>query len=207
MKLFQGNSVELGRGFPRDVTAWRRISDGVHPAADRRFLTPSSPGRHGIVTRRVHGFSMDFGSNSAGGDTGGRTGQGFPRGDQLRRVLEAVGAVPWPSLAFQAGPGSPVMATRMLASVLVHAYSRGFLASEEIEEACRVDDDFRYLCSGDAPEARVLRRFRRMHGSALVESLSHLGSGSGSPTPGGPGETARRCLEAAIAADSLALDF
>lgn len=141
----------------------------------------------------------------------------FPEGDRLRQVFDAVGTVGWPALGFQAEAGGDLFATQMLASVLVHAYSGGRFASEEIEEACRSEEDFRYLCSGDAPAARVLRRFRRIHSAALVESLSLLW-----PTPGTPdseiatSETrgqsrdlgrARLCLEAAVAADSLALDF
>jgi hypothetical protein len=100
----------------------------------------------------------------------------------------------------------------MLASVLVHAYSRGRFVSEEIEEACRNEDDFWYLCSGDAPDARVLRRFRRIHAAALIESLSRLWATPTSSQPETPKQScnlgrARCCLEAAIAADSLALDF
>ena len=133
----------------------------------------------------------------------------FPGGEGLSKVLEAVGSVSWSALGFQPAVGSPVLATRMLASVLVHAYSQGRFASEEIEEACLTGDDFRYLCSGDAPEARVFRRFRRLNASALVESLSILMAPAGSPNEGRgvSRDWARQCLESAIAADSLALDL
>lgn len=151
-------------------------------------------------------------------DMGGRDSDGsFPEGGRLRRVFDAVGAVGWPALGFQAEAGGHLFATRMLASVLIHAYSGGRFASEEIEEACRNEDDFRYLCSGDVPEARVLRRFRRIHAAALIDSLSRLWATAGTPSSEIPTTEdaaqprdlgrARLCLESAVAADSLALDF
>lgn len=152
---------------------------------------------------------MNPSSYPGGSETNHGFPQEFPGAQPLRRVLEAVGSVSWPALAFEAGDGGPVLATRMLASILVHAYWRGYLSSEEIEEACRTEDDFRYLCSGDAPEARVFRRFRRSNASALVESLSILMTPSGTPEEARAvmRDRARRCLESAIAADSLALDL
>ena len=151
---------------------------------------------------------MNLSPDSSRRDTDAR----FPEGDRLRQVFDAVGAVGWPALGFRAEAGGSFFATRMLASVLVHAYSGGRFASEEIEEACRNEDDFRYLCSGDAPEARVLRRFRRVHAAALIETLSQLWATPASSQPETPKHSsdlvrARRCLEAAVAADSLALDF
>lgn len=150
---------------------------------------------------------MNLGSHSEGCDAGGGASGGFPQGEQLSRVLDAVGSTSWPNLGFQVGPGTPVLATRMLASIVVHAYSRGLFASEDIEEACGTEDAFRYLCSGDAPEARVFRRFRRVHATALIQSLAHWMTCSGGLSPQAALDRARQCLEAAIAADSLALDF
>lgn len=139
----------------------------------------------------------------------GRDGldSGFPGGERLHRLFDAVGAIPWPGLGFQAEPGGPLFATRMVASLLVHAYSQGILSSEDIAEVCRTETESRYLCSGDAPEARILRRFRRMHLEALLESLSLFWTDPGTPVQPATRERARRCLDAAIAADSLALDF
>ena len=156
---------------------------------------------------------MDGGSNPSGAERSKTVSPNesspFPGGDGLSKVLEAVGSVSWPALGFQAAVGSPVLATRMLASVLVHAYSQGRFASEEIEEACLTEDDFRYLCSGDPPEARVFRRFRRLNAAALVESLSILMAPAGTSDEGRgvSRDRARQCLESAIAADSLALDL
>ena len=171
-------------------------------------LTSLLRSRHTTVTSRVKRLSMNLSPDSSRRDTDAR----FPEGDRLRQVFDAVGAVGWPALGFRAEAGGNFFATRMLASVLVHAYSGGRFASEEIEEACRNEDDFRYLCSGDAPEARVLRRFRRVHAAALIETLSQLWATPVSSQPETPKHSsdlvrARRCLEAAVAADSVALDF
>lgn len=131
----------------------------------------------------------------------------FPGGPRLHRVFDAVGTTPWPALGFRAESGGPLFATRMLASLLVHSYSLGLLASEEIAEACRTEADARYLCSGDAPDARVLRRFRRNHSEALIEALSRFWTEEGAVVQSETSERARLRLEAAVAADSLALDF
>ena len=171
-------------------------------------LTSLLRSRHTTVTSRVKRLTMNLSPDSGRRDTDAS----FPEGDRLLQVFDAVGAVGWPALGFRAEAGGSIFATRMLASVLVHAYSRGRFVSEEIEEACRNEDDFWYLCSGDAPEARVLRRFRRIHAAALIESLSQLWATPASSQPETPKHScdlgrARRCLEAAVAADSLALDF
>ena len=171
-------------------------------------LTSLLRGRHTTVTSRIKRLAMNLSPDSGRRDTDAR----FPEGDRLLQVFDAVGAVGWPALGFRAEAGGSIFATRMLASVLVHAYSRGRFVSEEIEEACRNEDDFWYLCSGDAPEARVLRRFRRIHAAALIESLSQLWATPALSQPENPKHSfdltrARRCLEAAVAADSLALDF
>lgn len=171
-------------------------------------LTSLLRSRHTTVTSRIKRLGMNLSPDSGRRDTDAR----FPEGDRLRQVFDAVGAVGWPALGFRAEAGGSFFATRMLASVLVHAYSRGRFVSEEIEEACRNEDDFRYLCSGDAPEARVLRRFRRIHAAALIETLSQLWATPASSQPEAPKHSsdlvrARRCLEAAVAADSVALDF
>ena len=174
----------------------------------RGVLTSLLRSRHTTVTSRVKRLRMNLSPDSGRRDTDAS----FPEGDRLLQVFDAVGAVGWPALGFRAEAGGSIFATRMLASVLVHAYSRGRFVSEEIEEACRNEDDFWYLCSGDAPEARVLRRFRRVHAAALIESLSQLWATPASSQPENPKHSfdltrARRCLEAAVAADSLALDF
>ena len=171
-------------------------------------LTSLLRSRHTTVTSRVKRLPMNLSPDSGRRDTDAS----FPEGDRLLQVFDAVGAVGWPALGFRAEAGGSIFATRMLASVLVHAYSRGRFVSEEIEEACRNEDDFWYLCSGDAPEARVLRRFRRIHAAALIESLSQLWATPALSQPENLKHSfdltrARRCLEAAVAADSLALDF
>lgn len=188
----------LKRGAAR--TGWHSCTRGV--------LTSLLRSRHTTVTSRVKRLAMNLSPDSGRRDTDAS----FPEGDRLLQVFDAVGAVGWPALGFRAEAGGNFFATRMLASVLVHAYSRGRFVSEEIEEACRNEDDFWYLCSGDAPDARVLRRFRRIHAAALIESLSRLWATPTSSQPETPKQScnlgrARRCLEAAIAADSLALDF
>lgn len=197
--------MDLGKS--RVAEAQRR------PPRSQPFLTSLSPRRHGTVTSRYQIFEMNLSPDLGRRDSDGS----FPEGNCLRRVFDAVGAVGWPSLGFQAEAGGHLFATRMLASVLVHAYTDGRFASEEIEEACRNEDDFRYLCSGDVPEARVLRRFRRIHSAALIDSLSRLWATPATPSSEIPkaGDAvhprdlgrARLCLEAAVAADSLAMEF
>lgn len=167
------------------------------------ILTLLSPGCHKGDTRQVQFFDMNLGFDSGRCEADG----GFPQGERLTRVFDAVGSTVWPSLGFQAENGGPMFASRMLASILILAYSRGRFASEEIEEACRNEEDFRYLCSSEAPEARVFRRFRRMHAKSLIEGLGHLSVEGAITDVSVAMERARRCLDLAVAADSLALDF
>lgn len=132
---------------------------------------------------------------------------GFPGGALLSRVFDAVGVTHWPSLGFQSEPNGPILAMRMIASVLIHAYSQGLLTSEEVAEACRTRSDFRYLWLGDAPEPRVFRRFRRHHNASLVEGLARFWTPADQAVNPVTLDRARRCLAAAVEADSLALDF
>jgi len=167
------------------------------------ILTLLSPCRHKDDTWRVQFglVNLSFDSGRCEADSG------FPQGERLTRVFDAVGSTVWPSLGFQAENGGPMFASRMLASILILAYSRGRFASEEIEEACRNEEDFRYLCSSEAPEARVFRRFRRMHAKSLIEGLGNLSVDGAITDVSVAMERARRCLDLAVAADSLALDF
>lgn len=126
-------------------------------------------------------------------------------------TLEAVQGVDAPLTEFRLAPDRPGHGFRMLLTLLTYAYARGAAGSEEVQERCRTDLDFRYLSTTEFPEAGTLRRFRQREWARLQASLS----GVLRLTVGGPGEDsdfdaeleAARRLEAAAAADSLALDY
>lgn len=197
-----GSAGERSRS--RLVTVGRMVPDGPeHRIVVAFVLTEMSPTRHLIVTG---GWDVGFMGANSEPSRDGMANQ-WLASDLLSRVFHAVGATPWSGLGFQAEPGGPTAATRMLASVLVLAYSRGVVGSDEIAEACRNVPELEYLCSGDVPEPRVLRRFRRHHTPALVEGLARFWTGSVDGISPLAMERARRCLEMAVAADSLAMDF
>jgi hypothetical protein len=126
-------------------------------------------------------------------------------------TLEAVQGLESPLTEFRLAPDRPGHGFRMLLTLLTYAYARGAAGSEEVQERCRTDLDFRYLSTAEFPEAGTLRRFRQREWARLQASLAGLLRLSVS----GPGEEntfdaeleAARRLEAAAAADSLALVF
>jgi transposase len=71
-------------------------------------------------------------------------------------------AAPDAGLAFQ---------PKALLALLSYCYARGIYGSEAIEDAMRRDGEFRRLCGGEFPDARVLRRFRRENRWAVQQCL------------------------------------
>jgi transposase len=63
--------------------------------------------------------------------------------------------------------GQRPYAPRLLATLLVYAYSRRLRSSRQIEEACQTRDDFRWLMSGRVPDHDTICAFRRQHGKEL----------------------------------------
>jgi transposase len=63
--------------------------------------------------------------------------------------------------------GHPAYHPKALLRVLIYAYSIGLRSSRQVARACRMDDAFRFLSHGQAPDFRTLCRFRRQHADAL----------------------------------------
>lgn len=97
-------------------------------------------------------------------------------------------------------------------SVYAYAMGRGWVGSEEIAARCVEDGCLRYLVGRRAPEASLLRQFRRDHAALVRSSLAFLisriqGQLDAVPRMGFDprGESSRR-FERAVAADSLAME-
>jgi hypothetical protein len=97
-------------------------------------------------------------------------------------------------------------------SVYAYAMGRGWVGSEEIAARCVEDGCLRYLIGRRAPEASVLRQFRRDHAALVRSSLAFLisriqGQLDSVPRMGfDPRAESSRRFERAVAADSLAME-
>ena len=129
----------------------------------------------------------------------------------IHDVLEAVQGEATSVLEVQYVTGGERYRFQMILTLLVYAYARGVFDASEIESRCLSEEDFRYLATPDCPGAGVLRMFRRREKSQVRSALVRLFQ-SVSQRLGVLGgvdaevEVSRR-LEAAIAADNLALDY
>ena len=129
----------------------------------------------------------------------------------IHDALEAVQGESRPGLEVQYVVGGERYGFQMLLTLLVYAYARGVFESSEIEARCLSDADFRYVATPDCPPPQVLRMFRRRERNQVRSALARL-FGNISQRLGAVGsidgvaEAARR-LDAAIAADNLALDY
>jgi Transposase domain (DUF772) len=56
---------------------------------------------------------------------------------------------------------------KVLLALLSYCYARQTYGSEDIEDLMRQDGEFRQLCQGEFPSARLLRRFRRENREAV----------------------------------------
>ena len=129
----------------------------------------------------------------------------------IHDVLEAVQGETTSALEVQYVAGGDRYRFQMILTLLVYAYARGVFDSSEIESRCLSEADFRYLATPDCPGAGVLRMFRRREKSQVRSALSRLFQTVAQRLGvlGGvdaEAEATRR-LEAAIAADNLALDY
>jgi len=173
-----------------------------------------SPVCHGIVTGWVLHITMGIGV--------------IPEGVDLREVpvdlvdwvgterlihhvLEAVQGGVMPGIEVQYVAGGERYPYPMILTLLVYAYARGAFESSEIESRCLSEADFRYGATPGCPGPQVLRMFRRRERSqvrsALVRLFQGLVGSLGDPWAIDPDAEAVRRLEAAVAADNLALDY
>jgi len=70
------------------------------------------------------------------------------------------------------GQGRPAYDPRLLATLLLSAYSVGERSSRAIERRCREDVAFRVVACGLQPDHVTIARFRRRHAEALVGLFS-----------------------------------
>jgi|LauGreDrversion4_2_1035121.scaffolds.fasta_scaffold242207_2 hypothetical protein len=133
-------------------------------------------------------------------------------GDRLiHEVLEAVQGEATSVLEVQYVAGGERYRFQMILTLLVYAYARGVFDSSEIESRCLTEEDFRYLATPNCPGPQILRMFRRRERSQVQSALGRLFQAihqrlGDSGAIDADAEAARR-LEAAIAADNLALDY
>lgn len=66
------------------------------------------------------------------------------------------------------------MQPKLLLAVLSYSYACGYYSSGEIESAVRKDNGLAYLAAGAFPDWNVLRRFRRLHRSAVKDCLKRV---------------------------------
>jgi uncharacterized protein YabE (DUF348 family)/transposase len=70
--------------------------------------------------------------------------------------------------AYEAGRAASRHDPRLMARILLYAYTNGVCSSRVIERKCFDDVPFRWLADGAAPDYRAIARFRKRHSSALV---------------------------------------
>lgn len=129
----------------------------------------------------------------------------------IQHVLEAVQGGVMPGIEVQYVAGGERYPYPMILTLLVYAYARGAFESAEIESRCLSEADFRYLATPGCPCPQVLRMFRRRERSQVRSAVARLFQGLarslGDPCRMDADAEAARRLEAAVAADNLALDY
>lgn len=133
----------------------------------------------------------------------------------ISAVLNAVASLNLPRAGLHSAFRNPEgLSILTLLSVLTYSYAVGCLASDEIEEGCRLDPALAYLSGGRLPSSPTIRRFRRVYRSQVAQTLYFTLAAAGpgmAPTPSHPQCTdllaeVRRRIESAILADTIALD-
>lgn len=117
----------------------------------------------------------------------------------------------WPPVRFPNPEGATPGA---LMAMLLYAYAAGWMGSDEIEEQARRDHQLAYLAAGQLPSSPTLRRFRRCFRPVVEEALADLLGRIAAAVPGAmPARPAaleaeaRRRLDLAVMADTIALDY
>jgi transposase-like protein DUF772 len=111
------------------------------------------------------------------------TGNIFPVHTDLRQRVGANNLLRWALEAPQIveGPAAETLKARfgdfrpqMMLTLLSFAYASGCYGSEDIEGAIESDRNFRYICARIYPDAKALRRFRRLFRPALDQCLAYV---------------------------------
>ncbi len=129
----------------------------------------------------------------------------------IHHALEAVQGGMMPGIEVQCIAGGERYPYPMILTLLVYAYARGTYESSEIESRCLSETDFQYLATPGCPGPQVLRMFRRRERSQVRSALARLFRGLfrslGDRWAIDADDEAVRRLDAAVAADNLALDY
>ena len=70
--------------------------------------------------------------------------------------------------------GYPPYHPRMMATLLVYAYTQGVYSSRRIQKRCERDAAFRAIVGADVPDFRTISEFRRLHLKALSGLFVHV---------------------------------
>ncbi|MGC8863832.1 MAG: transposase, partial [Armatimonadota bacterium] len=111
-----------------------------------------------------------------------------PEGSDVRVLSEVMDHLDWSALEKQScGPGRPAYPPRVMAKILVYAYSKGMRSSRKIEELVECDIRYMWLAGGLRPDFHTIARFRR---EKFDEFTRSRWSGICYPGPGSPGQAA-----------------
>ncbi len=94
----------------------------------------------------------------------------IPRDHPVRFIREIVGQMDLKKLGFrlpQNEVGRPAYSPRLLLRVWLYGYWKKRLSSRKLEEACREDMGFIWLCGGHVPDHNTLWRFFKTNRKAL----------------------------------------
>jgi hypothetical protein len=146
--------------------------------------------------------------------------EGLGESRLVRLVLDSVAATNLASLeppkTFRNPEGIGALP---LLSLVTYAYASGRQSSDEIEEAARQDRALAYLAAGQLPSSPTIRRFRRAFSPTITRTLHRVLLGfnppGSHPSPDNPPpaseavllDEARRRVDAAVLADTIALDY
>lgn len=92
----------------------------------------------------------------------------IPQNSEVRLLSEAMDALDWSILEMEySDVGCPAYPPRVMAKILIYAYSKGLRSSRTLEDALRNDMRYIWLAGGLEPDHSTLSRFRKGHLDAL----------------------------------------
>lgn len=112
-----------------------------------------------------------------------RTGGIFPVHVDLRQRVGAASLLRWALEAPQALEGVPAemlkarfgdFRPQMMLTLLSFSYASSCYGSEDIERAIESDRTTRYICARIYPDAKAIRRFRRLFRPAIDQCLAYV---------------------------------